>query len=187
MIPGEDQYRGGSGGGGGGGTGGSSSGSPPASLLVVPQPLTVKPSHPSHLNSHLGGGGGGGGGSGGGSHTHPPRKYQCKMCPQVSTHLIYFMLFFQLSRRSQQCRQPLAPNRFISSFARTRAVDARLKSHAKYIRSRLFPLQLCLQNKVSTLPAFHETYLCSIKQLSLRRVTAFINPSLTTSFRHPSQ
>lgn len=64
MIAGDEQYR---------GAGGSSSGSPPASLLVVPQPLTVKPSHPSHLNSHLGG-----------PHSHPPRKYQCKMCPQVS-------------------------------------------------------------------------------------------------------
>jgi len=64
MITGDEQYR---------GAGGSSSGSPPASLLVVPQPLTVKPSHPSHLNSHLGG-----------PHSHPPRKYQCKMCPQVS-------------------------------------------------------------------------------------------------------
>ncbi|KOX79638.1 hypothetical protein WN51_02904 [Melipona quadrifasciata] len=60
MLP--PQYR---------GAGGSSSGSPPASLLVVPQPLTVKPSHPSHLNPHLGG-----------PHSHPPRKYQCKMCPQ---------------------------------------------------------------------------------------------------------
>lgn len=60
-ILGDEQYR----------AGGSSSGSPPASLLVVPQPLTVKPSHPSHLNPHLGG-------------PHPPRKYQCKMCPQVS-------------------------------------------------------------------------------------------------------
>jgi len=65
MIAGDEQYR---------GAGGSSSGSPPASLLVVPQPLTVKPSHPSHLNSHLGG-----------PHSHPPRKYQCKMCPQVSS------------------------------------------------------------------------------------------------------
>lgn len=64
MIAGDEQYR---------GAGGSSSGSPPASLLVVPQPLTVKPSHPSHLNPHLGG-----------PHSHPPRKYQCKMCPQVS-------------------------------------------------------------------------------------------------------
>ncbi|KAG7210843.1 hypothetical protein KM043_012327 [Ampulex compressa] len=63
LQKGEDQYR---------GAGGSSSGSPPASLLVVPQPLTVKPSHPSHLNPHLGG-----------PHSHPPRKYQCKMCPQV--------------------------------------------------------------------------------------------------------
>ncbi|KAH0946725.1 hypothetical protein HN011_005108, partial [Eciton burchellii] len=62
LIAGDEQYR---------GAGGSSSGSPPASLLVVPQPLTVKPSHPSHLNSHLGG-----------PHSHPPRKYQCKMCPQ---------------------------------------------------------------------------------------------------------
>ncbi|OXU22746.1 hypothetical protein TSAR_006756, partial [Trichomalopsis sarcophagae] len=64
SVAGDDQYR---------GAGGSSSGSPPASLLVVPQPLTVKPSHPSHLNPHLGG-----------PHAHPPRKYQCKMCPQVS-------------------------------------------------------------------------------------------------------
>lgn len=64
LITGDEQYR---------GAGGSSSGSPPASLLVVPQPLTVKPSHPSHLNPHLGG-----------PHSHPPRKYQCKMCPQVS-------------------------------------------------------------------------------------------------------
>ncbi|TGZ44735.1 Uncharacterized protein DBV15_09156, partial [Temnothorax longispinosus] len=62
LQKGDEQYR---------GAGGSSSGSPPASLLVVPQPLTVKPSHPSHLNSHLGG-----------PHSHPPRKYQCKMCPQ---------------------------------------------------------------------------------------------------------
>ncbi|KAL2741421.1 hypothetical protein V1477_010482 [Vespula maculifrons] len=62
IVAREDQYR---------GAGGSSSGSPPASLLVVPQPLTVKPSHPSHLNPHLGG-----------PHSHPPRKYQCKMCPQ---------------------------------------------------------------------------------------------------------
>ncbi|KYQ56513.1 hypothetical protein ALC60_04590 [Trachymyrmex zeteki] len=65
LQKGDEQYR---------GAGGSSSGSPPASLLVVPQPLTVKPSHPSHLNSHLGG-----------PHSHPPRKYQCKMCPQVSS------------------------------------------------------------------------------------------------------
>ncbi|XP_031366771.1 uncharacterized protein LOC102679998 [Apis dorsata] len=64
LQKGDEQYR---------GAGGSSSGSPPASLLVVPQPLTVKPSHPSHLNPHLGG-----------PHSHPPRKYQCKMCPQVS-------------------------------------------------------------------------------------------------------
>ncbi|KAK1118042.1 hypothetical protein K0M31_015489 [Melipona bicolor] len=64
LTEGDEQYR---------GAGGSSSGSPPASLLVVPQPLTVKPSHPSHLNPHLGG-----------PHSHPPRKYQCKMCPQVS-------------------------------------------------------------------------------------------------------
>ncbi|KAL6422551.1 hypothetical protein ACFW04_010655 [Cataglyphis niger] len=63
LQKGDEQYR---------GAGGSSSGSPPASLLVVPQPLTVKPSHPSHLNSHLGG-----------PHSHPPRKYQCKMCPQA--------------------------------------------------------------------------------------------------------
>lgn len=69
-FSGDDQYR---------GAGGSSSGSPPASLLVVPQPLTVKPSHPSHLNPHLGG-----------PHSHPPRKYQCKMCPQVSDRLIEF-------------------------------------------------------------------------------------------------
>ncbi|KAK0175788.1 hypothetical protein PV327_009510 [Microctonus hyperodae] len=60
RTPSEEQYR---------GAGGSSSGSPPASLLVVPQPLTAKPTHSSHLNPHIGG-------------PHPPRKYQCKMCPQ---------------------------------------------------------------------------------------------------------
>ncbi|KAK0078895.1 hypothetical protein PV325_001990 [Microctonus aethiopoides] len=61
----EDQYR---------GAGGSSSGSPPASLLVVPQPLTAKPTHSSHLNPHIGG-------------PHPPRKYQCKMCPQIYMYI----------------------------------------------------------------------------------------------------
>jgi hypothetical protein len=65
MLSGDDQYR------------GSSSGSPPASLLVVPQPLTVKQSHSSHLNSHLSG-----------PHAHSQRKYQCKMCPQVSRIIV---------------------------------------------------------------------------------------------------
>lgn len=81
LIAGDEQYR---------GAGGSSSGSPPASLLVVPQPLTVKPSHPSHLNPHLGG-----------PHPHPPRKYQCKMCPQVSARTIRYIESYYNPRASR--------------------------------------------------------------------------------------
>lgn len=43
-----------------------------AALLVVPQPINA-----TKIGSSLGGSGGGGGGGTG-------RKYQCKMCPQVS-------------------------------------------------------------------------------------------------------
>lgn len=52
-----------------------------AALLVVPQPINA-----TKIGSSLSGSGGGGGGGGAGTGTG--RKYQCKMCPQVSDMLI---------------------------------------------------------------------------------------------------
>lgn len=50
-----------------------------AALLVVPQPINA-----SKISAGLGGGGvGGGGGTG--------RKYQCKMCPQVSQVKVFYL------------------------------------------------------------------------------------------------
>lgn len=110
LITGDEQYR---------GAGGSSSGSPPASLLVVPQPLTVKPSHPSHLNPHLGG-----------PHSHPPRKYQCKMCPQVSNrkcpNFLPILAFYSnfLTQRSESL--------FLSFFIFHFVTSHRWRGHWRY-------------------------------------------------------
>lgn len=108
LITGDEQYR---------GAGGSSSGSPPASLLVVPQPLTVKPSHPSHLNPHLGG-----------PHSHPPRKYQCKMCPQVSKcpNFLPILAFYSnfLTQRSKSL--------FLSFFIFHFVTSHRWRGHWRY-------------------------------------------------------
>lgn len=106
LITGDEQYR---------GAGGSSSGSPPASLLVVPQPLTVKPSHPSHLNPHLGG-----------PHSHPPRKYQCKMCPQVSKcpNFLPILAFYFLTQRSESL--------FLSFFIFHFVTSHRWRGHWRY-------------------------------------------------------
>lgn len=109
LITGDEQYR---------GAGGSSSGSPPASLLVVPQPLTVKPSHPSHLNPHLGG-----------PHSHPPRKYQCKMCPQVSKcpNFLPILAFYSnfLTQRSESL--------FLSFFIFHFVTSHRWRGHWRYL------------------------------------------------------
>lgn len=53
-----------------------------AALLVVPQPINA-----TKIGSSLGGSGGGGGGTG--------RKYQCKMCPQVSD--LFWIYFISLN------------------------------------------------------------------------------------------
>lgn len=63
-------------------SGSSVSSSPPSSAgLVVPQPLSSGQGGNTKGPSHNSGGGGGTG-----------RKYQCKMCPQVSSLFLLFVL-----------------------------------------------------------------------------------------------
>ncbi|XP_051175743.1 zinc finger protein rotund-like isoform X2 [Leptopilina boulardi] len=133
LQKGDDQYR---------GAGGSSSGSPPASLLVVPQPLTVKPSHPSHLNPHLGG-----------PHNHPPRKYQCKMCPQIFGSKADLQLHTQIHMREAkpykctQCSKAFANSSYLSQHTR---IHLGIKPYRCEICQRKFTQLSHLQQHIRT-------------------------------------
>ncbi|XP_011503315.1 PREDICTED: zinc finger protein rotund-like isoform X2 [Ceratosolen solmsi marchali] len=133
IQKGDDQYR---------GTGGSSSGSPPTSLLVVPQPLTVKPSHPSHLNSHLAG-----------PHVHPQRKYQCKMCPQIFGSKADLQLHTQIHMREAkpykctQCSKAFANSSYLSQHTR---IHLGIKPYRCEICQRKFTQLSHLQQHIRT-------------------------------------
>ncbi|XP_044589407.1 zinc finger protein rotund-like isoform X1 [Cotesia glomerata] len=130
LQKGDEQYR----------AGGSSSGSPPASLLVVPQPLTVKPSHPSHLNPHLGG-------------PHPPRKYQCKMCPQIFGSKADLQLHTQIHMREAkpykctQCSKAFANSSYLSQHTR---IHLGIKPYRCEICQRKFTQLSHLQQHIRT-------------------------------------
>ncbi|XP_011305312.1 zinc finger protein rotund isoform X1 [Fopius arisanus] len=134
IQKGDEQYR--------GTGGGSSSGSPPASLLVVPQPLTVKPSHPSHLNPHLGG-----------PHSHPPRKYQCKMCPQIFGSKADLQLHTQIHMREAkpykctQCSKAFANSSYLSQHTR---IHLGIKPYRCEICQRKFTQLSHLQQHIRT-------------------------------------